>query len=147
MNDLTIYDTFAESWWQDGSPLHLLARLNPARFAYFDPLVRHWRAGACSMWDVAGDWQWRVWCSAAPGSWGWTCRGRLLHVAARQTRRPGCPAAVFTCGQAEALPFADASFEVVWCTDVLGTSRGSPGGDRADRPWAETRRALLVRYD
>ena len=25
MNDLTIYDTFAESWWQAGSSLHLLA--------------------------------------------------------------------------------------------------------------------------
>src|SRR4030095_17150118 len=42
MNDLTIYETLAESWWQAGSPLHLLARMNPARFAYFDPLVRHW---------------------------------------------------------------------------------------------------------
>jgi 2-polyprenyl-6-hydroxyphenyl methylase/3-demethylubiquinone-9 3-methyltransferase len=42
-----------------------------------------------------------------------------LYVAACQTRRPGCPAAVSTCGRAEALPFADASFEVVWCTDVL----------------------------
>jgi 2-polyprenyl-3-methyl-5-hydroxy-6-metoxy-1,4-benzoquinol methylase len=42
MNDLTIYDTLAESWWRVGSPLHLLAQMNPARFAYFDPLVRHW---------------------------------------------------------------------------------------------------------
>jgi len=42
MNSLTIDDTFAESWWQVGSPLHLLARMNPPRFAYFDPLVRHW---------------------------------------------------------------------------------------------------------
>ena len=42
MNDLTIYDTFAESWWQAGSPLQLLARMNPARFVYFDPLVHHW---------------------------------------------------------------------------------------------------------
>ena len=42
MNDLTIYDTFAERWWQAGSPLQLLARMNPARFAYFDPLVHHW---------------------------------------------------------------------------------------------------------
>ena len=24
MNDLTIYDTLAESWWHAGSPLHLL---------------------------------------------------------------------------------------------------------------------------
>src|SRR5713101_1532316 len=42
VNDLTIYDTLAESWWQAGSPLHLLAQMNPPRFAYFDLLVRHW---------------------------------------------------------------------------------------------------------
>ena len=42
-----------------------------------------------------------------------------LHVAARHTHRNGCPDAVFACGRAETLPFADASFDVVWCTDVL----------------------------
>ena len=31
VNDLTIYDTLAESWWQAGSKLHMLARMNPAR--------------------------------------------------------------------------------------------------------------------
>jgi hypothetical protein len=34
MNDLTIYETLAESWCHAGSPLHLLAHMNPARFAY-----------------------------------------------------------------------------------------------------------------
>ena len=43
VNDLTIYDTLAESWWQAGSKLHMLARMNPARFAYFDPIVGHWQ--------------------------------------------------------------------------------------------------------
>ena len=43
MNDLTIYDTLAESWWQAGSKLHMLARMNPARFVYFDTIVEHWQ--------------------------------------------------------------------------------------------------------
>ncbi len=43
MNDLTIYDTLAESWWQAGSKLHMLARMNPARFTYFDTIVEHWQ--------------------------------------------------------------------------------------------------------
>src|SRR5215467_8355141 len=42
-----------------------------------------------------------------------------LHVAARRTRCLGRPEAVFVCGQAETLPFANATFDVVWCTDVL----------------------------
>ena len=119
LNDLTIYDTFAESWWQTGSPLHLLARLNPARFAYFDPLVRHWVGRR--VLDVGCGGGLAAACLVQRGARvvGLDLSQASLHIAARQTRRPGCPEAVFTCGQAEALPFADASFEVVWCTDVL----------------------------
>jgi 2-polyprenyl-6-hydroxyphenyl methylase/3-demethylubiquinone-9 3-methyltransferase len=42
-----------------------------------------------------------------------------LHVASRHARRHGHPEPVFTCGRADSLPFADASFDIVWCTDVL----------------------------
>jgi len=42
-----------------------------------------------------------------------------LHVASRHARGQGCPESVFACGRAESLPFADASFDIVWCTDVL----------------------------
>ena len=102
MNDLTIYDTFAESWWQAGSPLHLLARMNPARFAYFD----RWCAlggparARCGLWRGPGSG-----CLVQRGARvvGLDLSWASLHVAARQTRRPGCPAAVFTCGRAEAL--------------------------------------------
>ena len=119
MNDLTIYDTFAESWWEPSSPLHLLARMNPARFAYFDPLVRHW-AGRRVL-DVGCGGGLAAACLVQRGARvvGLDLSQASLHVAARQTRRPGCLEAVFTCGRAEALPFADASFEIVWCTDVL----------------------------
>jgi 2-polyprenyl-6-hydroxyphenyl methylase/3-demethylubiquinone-9 3-methyltransferase len=119
MNDLTIYDTLAESWWRVGSPLHLLARMNPARFAYFDPLVHHW--AGLRVLDVGCGGGLAAACLVQRGARvvGLDLSQASLQVAARQTRRPGCPAAVYTCGGAEALPFADASFEVVWCTDVL----------------------------
>jgi 2-polyprenyl-6-hydroxyphenyl methylase/3-demethylubiquinone-9 3-methyltransferase len=119
MNDLTIYDTLAESWWQAGSPLHLLARMNPARFAYFDPLVRHW--SGLRVLDVGCGGGLAAVCLVQRGAHvvGLDLSRASLHIAACQTRQPGCPEAVFTCGRAEALPFADASFEVVWCTDVL----------------------------
>jgi 2-polyprenyl-6-hydroxyphenyl methylase/3-demethylubiquinone-9 3-methyltransferase len=42
-----------------------------------------------------------------------------LRVASRHTRGLGHPEAVFACGRVEALPFAEASFDVVWCTDVI----------------------------
>jgi 2-polyprenyl-6-hydroxyphenyl methylase / 3-demethylubiquinone-9 3-methyltransferase len=119
MNDLTIYDTLAESWWHVGSPLHLLARMNPARFAYFDPLVRHWPD--LRVLDVGCGGGLAAACLMQRGARvvGLDLSRASLHVAARQTRRPGRPEAVFVCGQAETLPFTDASFDVVWCTDVL----------------------------
>jgi 2-polyprenyl-6-hydroxyphenyl methylase/3-demethylubiquinone-9 3-methyltransferase len=119
MNDLTIYDTFAERWWQAGSPLHLLARMNPARFAYFDPLVPHW--AGLRVLDVGCGGGLAAACLVQRGAQvvGLDLSQASLRVAARQTRRPGCPEAIYTCGRAEALPFPDASFDVVWCTDVL----------------------------
>ena len=119
MNDLTIYDTLAESWWHVGSPLHLLARMNPARFAYFDPLVRHW--SDLRVLDVGCGGGLATACLMQRGARvvGLDLSRASLHVAARQTRRPGHPEAVFICGRAETLPFTDASFDVVWCTDVL----------------------------
>ena len=43
-NNLTICEALAESWWQTGSQLHMLARMNSPRFAFFDPIVGYWRA-------------------------------------------------------------------------------------------------------
>src|SRR5215471_9370671 len=126
MNDLTIYETLAESWWQAGSPLHLLARMNPARFAYFDPIVRHWQG--LRVLDLGCGGGLAAACLAQRGATvvGMDLSRASLHVAARHTRGYGHPEAVFACGQAETLPFADASFDVVWCTDVLEHLAGLP---------------------
>ncbi|MGE3541159.1 MAG: bifunctional 2-polyprenyl-6-hydroxyphenol methylase/3-demethylubiquinol 3-O-methyltransferase UbiG [Candidatus Tectimicrobiota bacterium] len=119
MNDLTIYETLAESWWQPGSPLHLLARMNPARFAYFDRIVRQW--AGLRVLDAGCGGGLAAACLAQRGATvvGVDLSRASLRVACRQTRGHSQPAPVFACGQAEALPFAEASFDVVWCTDVL----------------------------
>src|SRR4029453_9466350 len=103
MNDLTIYDRFAESWWHIGSPLHLLAQMNPARFAYFDPLVRHW--SGLRVLDVGCGGGLAAACLMQRGAHvvGLDLSQASLHVAAHQTRRPDRPEGGFVCGQAETL--------------------------------------------
>ncbi|HSX77055.1 MAG TPA: bifunctional 2-polyprenyl-6-hydroxyphenol methylase/3-demethylubiquinol 3-O-methyltransferase UbiG [Candidatus Saccharimonadia bacterium] len=119
MNDLTIYDTLAESWWQAGSKLHMLARMNPARFAYFDTIVGHWQG--LRVLDLGCGGGLTTACLVQRGVTvvGVDLSRASLHVASRHGRGHGHPKSVFACGRAESLPFADASFDIVWCTDVL----------------------------
>src|SRR5215470_4536092 len=113
VNDLTIYDTLAESWWQAGSKLHMLARMNPARFAYFDTIVEHWQ-GLCVL-DLGCGGGLTAACLAQRGATvvGVDLSRASLHIASHEARRHGHLASVFTCGRAESLPLPDASFDVV----------------------------------
>lgn len=119
VNDLTIYEALATSWWQTGSPLHMLARLNPPRFAFFDPLIGCWRG--LRVLDLGCGGGLATACLAQRGAWvvGLDLSPTSLRVAHCQTQARYDPEPVFLEGRAEALPFADASFDVVWCTDVL----------------------------
>ena len=146
MNDLTIYDTLAESWWHVGSPLHLLARLNPARFAYFDPLVRHWPD--LRVLDVGCGGGLAAACLVQRGARvvGLDLSRASLYVAARQTRRPDRPEAGFVCGRAETLPLPTPALRSCGVRTCWNTSRISRRRSRRS-PGPETRRALLVRYD
>ena len=119
MNNLTMYDTLAESWWQPGSKLHMLARINPARFAYFDTIVGNWQG--LRVLDLGCGGGLSTACLVQRGATvvGVDLSRASLHVASRSARKHGHLESVFMCGRAEALPFADTSFDVVWCTDVL----------------------------
>ena len=119
MNDLTIYDTLAESWWQPGSKLHMLARMNPARFAYFDTIVDHWQG--LRVLDLGCGGGLTTACLAQRGAMvvGVDLSRASLYVASCHTRSHDHLESVFACGRAEFLPFADTSFDIVWCTDVL----------------------------
>jgi 2-polyprenyl-6-hydroxyphenyl methylase/3-demethylubiquinone-9 3-methyltransferase len=97
----------------------MLARMNPARFAYFDTIAGHWQG--LRVLDLKCGGGLTTACLAQRGVT--VIRVDLsrasLYVASRHGRAHGHPKSVFACGRAESLPFADASFNIVWCTDVL----------------------------
>src|SRR5712691_2786826 len=104
----------------------MLARMNPARFAYFDTIVGHWQG--LRVLDLGCGGGLTTTCLAQRGATvvGVDLSRASLHVASRHVRGRGHPESVFLCGRAEELPFADASFDVVWCTDVLEHLAGLP---------------------
>src|SRR5262245_15552247 len=121
--DNAIYDRMAESWWDEGGFLHVLAALNPARFGYMQRVLAnelHLVPTGLRVLDVG-------------------CGGGLL---AEEFARLGCQvvgvdpseksltaarkhgadqhlAIKYLCAIGEALPFADACFDLVYCCDVL----------------------------
>ena len=121
--DNTVYGRMADSWWDEGGFLHLLAALNPARFGYMRRiLLEELRLAPVGLrvLDIG-------------------CGGGLL---AEEVARLGCavvgvdpsePSLVaarahatsqrltigYQCALGEALPFANESFDVAYCCDVL----------------------------
>jgi 2-polyprenyl-6-hydroxyphenyl methylase / 3-demethylubiquinone-9 3-methyltransferase len=138
--DNTVYDRMADGWWDEGGFLHALAALNPARFGYMRRvLVDELRLvpGDLRVLDIG-------------------CGGGLL---AEEFARLGCAvvgvdpsdqslaaarthaanerlAIDYQCATGEALPFADRSFDVAYCCDVLEHVND------LDRVIAETARVL-----
>lgn len=117
-NDLDLYNREGKSWWQPGSPLHVLESMNPTRFEFFDRFVKDWRG--LHVLDVG--------CGG-----GFTCefvakRGARvsgvdlspvsIETAAEHARANGLEIA-YQVSSAENLPFKQEQFDVVVCVDVL----------------------------
>jgi 2-polyprenyl-6-hydroxyphenyl methylase/3-demethylubiquinone-9 3-methyltransferase len=119
----TVYDRMAESWWEERGFLHVLAALNPARFGYMRRVLTeelHLAPAGLRTLDIG-------------------CGGGLLaeefarlgyavvgvdpseeSLAAARTHAAGQGLAIeYHCARGEALPFADDSFDLVYCCDVL----------------------------
>ncbi len=121
--DNTIYDRMADSWWEEGGFLHALAALNPARFGYMRRvLVETLRLPpvglrvldiGCGGGLLAEEFA-RLGCSVV----GVDPSAQSLAAARTHAASQGL-AIGYQCARGEALPFADESFDVVYCCDVL----------------------------
>lgn len=121
--DNSLYDTFADSWWDENNFLHTLKTgLNPARFAYFVDAINkqgftpsniHLLDVGCGGGILSEEFS-RLGCivcgldvSAASIT---TARNHALHEKL---------AIEYRVGTAEALPYDAGSFDVVVCCDML----------------------------
>ncbi|MEM8760085.1 MAG: bifunctional 2-polyprenyl-6-hydroxyphenol methylase/3-demethylubiquinol 3-O-methyltransferase UbiG [Pseudomonadota bacterium] len=119
VNDLTIYDRFADRWWDGSTPwLRTLANMVPARLRYFDRTVPSWKGKAALDLGCGGGF-----LSEALAERGATVSGidpaaEAIAAARAHAENEGLEIRYDT-GVGEALPYPDASFDIVVCVDVL----------------------------
>jgi 2-polyprenyl-6-hydroxyphenyl methylase/3-demethylubiquinone-9 3-methyltransferase len=121
--DNTVYDRMADGWWEEGGFLHALAALNPARFGYMRrvlaeelglaPVGLHVLDIGCGGGLLAEEFA-RLGCAVIGVD-----PSRRSLVAARAHAASQGLGVGYHCATGEALPFADESFDVVYCCDVL----------------------------
>jgi 2-polyprenyl-6-hydroxyphenyl methylase/3-demethylubiquinone-9 3-methyltransferase len=121
--DNQLYDTLADSWWDESGVLHFLQGLNPARFGYMrrvlvDDLNLDLRGRltldvGCGGGLLAEEFA-RLGCAVT----GVDPSEGSLEVARAHARSAGLQIE-YRQGTGERLPFADGGFEIVYCCDVL----------------------------
>ena len=121
--DNTIYDRMAGSWWQEDGFLHVLAALNPVRFGYMRRVLTeelHLAPAGLRTLDIgcgggllAEEFA-RLGCAVV----GVDPSEESLEAAGTHAASQGL-AIEYRSATGEALPFADQSFDIVYCCDVL----------------------------
>jgi 2-polyprenyl-6-hydroxyphenyl methylase/3-demethylubiquinone-9 3-methyltransferase len=121
--DNTVYDRMADSWWDESGLLHVLAALNPARFGYMRRVLTeelHLPTAGLRALDIG--------CGGGLLAEEFARLGCVVvgvdpsegSLAAARSHAAGQGLAIeYQCATGEALPFADDSFDIVYCCDVL----------------------------
>lgn len=121
--DNALYDSHANTWWDEDGLLHALRALNPARFGYMrrllveelglNPVGLKTLDIGCGGGIVAEEFA-RLGCAVT----GLDQSEPTLKAARLHAEQTGL-SIDYRQGTAEALPFADGTFDVVYCCDVL----------------------------
>jgi 2-polyprenyl-6-hydroxyphenyl methylase/3-demethylubiquinone-9 3-methyltransferase len=121
--DNTLYERRADAWWdENGFHRFLLDGANPARFAYFNSVLerRGIDPGRLQVLDLGSGGGYLAESFAEIGATVIGIDPALNSVAVAAAHAAVEDLAVgYSVGAGEQLPFADASFDVVTCCDVL----------------------------
>jgi ubiquinone biosynthesis O-methyltransferase len=118
-NDLSIYDRFADVWWE-GSPrwLRTLRAMVPARLAHFDPIAGDWRGRRVLDLGCGGGFMAEALARRGALVVGVDPSAPAIAVARRHAAAAGL-AIDYRVGTGEAIPLADGAVDIVVCVDVL----------------------------
>ncbi|MEM6623537.1 MAG: bifunctional 2-polyprenyl-6-hydroxyphenol methylase/3-demethylubiquinol 3-O-methyltransferase UbiG [Pseudomonadota bacterium] len=117
-NDLTIYDAVADEWWSDSKGwLKTLRNMVPGRLSYFDRLV-DWQDKDVLDLGCAGGFMAEALVERGARVTGIDPAEQAINAARAHAAGNGMEIR-YDVGVGEALPYADDSFDVVVCVDVL----------------------------
>ncbi len=121
--DNQLYDAMADSWWDESGFLHVLQGINPARFGYMrrvlleelgiDPRGKKTLDVGCGGGLLAEEFA-RLGCEVT----GIDPSAKSLEAARSHARAAGL-GIDYRQASGESIPFPDATFDLVYCCDVL----------------------------
>jgi 2-polyprenyl-6-hydroxyphenyl methylase/3-demethylubiquinone-9 3-methyltransferase len=118
MNNLQQYDDLASQWWNENSPFKDLLHLNEPRFRFFESCFSEWQGKSVLDLGCGGGFVSEELARRGACVVGVDPASALVEVAKNHARESKLEID-YRVGTGEAIPAADASFDVVVCVDVL----------------------------
>ncbi|MEL6583939.1 MAG: bifunctional 2-polyprenyl-6-hydroxyphenol methylase/3-demethylubiquinol 3-O-methyltransferase UbiG [Pseudomonadota bacterium] len=119
VQDVSIYDDVAADWWSGNVRwLRTLQSLVPARLACFDREIDDWHRKSVLDLGCGGGFMAEAMAKRGAQVTGLDPAADAIAAAERHAAETGLNISYLT-GTAEALPFDDASFDIVVCVDVF----------------------------
>jgi 2-polyprenyl-6-hydroxyphenyl methylase/3-demethylubiquinone-9 3-methyltransferase len=117
-NDLEFYDVSAENWWNTDAKIYALYHLNQPRFSFFDRYVSDWKGLTALDVGCGGGFSCEFMAQRGVSVSGIDqsakCIAKAKEHAESQNLRID-----YQQGFSENLPYADNTFDIVTCVDVL----------------------------
>lgn len=117
-NDLEFYDRNADEWWDQQARIYMLYHLNQPRFEFFDRYISDWRGLKVLDVGCGGGFSCEFMAARGVQVSGIDQSSKCITAAQRHAEISGWDID-YCCGVAEDLPYADQTFDVVVCVDVL----------------------------
>lgn len=117
-NDLEIYDLNAADWWNEESKFYPLYHLNQPRFEFFDRHIANWQGLKALDVGCGGGFSCEFMAARGVIVSGIDQAQQCVEAAQAHAQLSGFKID-YRHGVAEAMPYADNTFDVVVCVDVL----------------------------
>ena len=117
-NDLAFYDVNADNWWDQDTKIYALHSLNQPRFEFFDRYIPTWKGLKALDVGCGGGFSCEFMAARDVVVSGIDQSQKCINAARKHAIASNFDID-YRCGVGEQMPYADCTFDVVVCVDVL----------------------------